>query len=65
MKSKQIRAMTKKDIELKLVEFRKERIKLNTQISSGTNIKNPAMVKNTKRTIARLLQELKNKEELA
>ena len=62
MKAKQVRAMTKEDIVSKISELRKELIKLNTQISSGTNIKNPAMVKNTKRTVARLLHELKNKE---
>lgn len=62
MKAKQVRAMTREDIASKIFELRKELIKLNTQISSGTNIKNPAMVKNTRRTIARLLHESKNKE---
>jgi ribosomal protein L29 len=62
MKAKQIKEMSKEDIKVKLLELRKEQIKLNTQISSGTSLKSPALVKKTKKTIARLLHELKKKE---
>jgi len=62
MKAKQIRSMSKEDIESKIFELRKEMIKHNTQIAAGTSLKSPALVRNTKRTIARLLQELNNKE---
>ena len=63
MNSKQIRTMSYEDIQKKIDELRKEMIKLNTQVSSGANMKNPSLIKKTKKTIARLLQELQNKEE--
>lgn len=62
MEIKQIKAMTAEEIKSKIDELRKEMIKHNTQISSGASIKSPGLVRNTKRTIAKLLQELKNKE---
>jgi ribosomal protein L29 len=62
LKSKQITAMTKDELVIKLSELRKEQIKLNTQVSSGTSIKNPSMVGKTRKTIARLTHALNNKE---
>ncbi|MFT4297616.1 MAG: 50S ribosomal protein L29 [Candidatus Woesearchaeota archaeon] len=62
MKPKQIRAMSSEEISNKLVELRKEMVKYGAQIAAGTSIKSPALVRNTKKTIARLNQELKNKE---
>lgn len=62
MKSKQIKSMSEDDRKAKLLELRKEQIKLNAQILSGANMKNPALVKNTKKTIARILQQLKKEE---
>ena len=62
MKSKQIKSMSQDEIKAKLYELRKEQVKLNAQISSGTNMKNPALVKQTKKTIARLLQQLRREE---
>ncbi len=64
MKAKQIKSMSVEDIKVKILELRKEMIKYNTQIAAGTSLKSPALVRNTKRTIARLLHELKNKEGL-
>jgi ribosomal protein L29 len=45
----------------KLSEIRKELIKLNTQVSRGTTLKNPGQIKQIKKTIARILtiQKLK------
>jgi len=62
MKAKQIKSMSKADVEAKLLELRKEKIKLNAQIASGTNIKNPGLVKQTKKSIARLIQKLEQEE---
>ncbi len=62
MKAKQVKALSIEDIKTKLTELRKEMVKYNTQIAAGTSIKSPALVRNTKRTIARLTQELENKE---
>jgi len=55
MKMKEIRSMTPEEANAKLMELRKEQIKLYTQISSGTNLKNPSLVKKTRRTIAKIL----------
>lgn len=51
---------TKEEMKLQLIELEKELIKLNTQVATGTTLKNPGQVRKTKRTIARLLTKLKN-----
>ncbi len=61
MKSKDIKSMSKEKIESQLLELRRELIKLNTQVATGTTLKNPGQVKNIKKNIARLLTELKTK----
>jgi ribosomal protein L29 len=62
MKAKQIKSMSKDELQKKLLELRMEMIKYNSQIAAGTSIKSPALVRNTKKIIARLIQEIKNKE---
>jgi ribosomal protein L29 len=59
MKTKELKS--KEDIETQLIELRKELIKLNTQVATGTTLKSPGQVKKTKKTIARLLNELNKK----
>ena len=59
MKSKDIKSMSKEKIESQLLELRRELIKLNTQVATGTTLKNPGQVKNIKKNIARLLTQLK------
>ena len=59
MKQKDIKSMSKEKIESQLFELRKELIKLNTQVATGTTLKNPGQVKNIKKNIARLLTQLK------
>ena len=51
---------TKEEMKVQLDELQKELIKLNTQVATGTTLKNPGKVRKTKRTIARLLTKLKN-----
>jgi ribosomal protein L29 len=63
MKAKEIKTMSKKDIELKISELKKEMIKHNAQVSSGSQIKSPALIKQTKKNIARLMHALNEKEE--
>jgi len=58
MKSKELRSLSKKDLEVKLIELRKDLIKENAQIATGTTPKNPGKVKNTKKTIAKILMIL-------
>ena len=55
MKIKDLRSMSKEDLNVKLIELRKELIKHNAQIATGTTPKSPGQVKQTKKTIARIL----------
>ena len=55
MKAKEMRQMKKEDITAKIFELRKELIKLNAQAATGTQIKDPSLIKKNKRSIARLL----------
>ena len=67
LKTKETRAMSEEDLKNRLEELKKELIKHNAQIATGTTPKNPGMVKATKKTIARILtiiKEKSNKNEL-
>ena len=55
MKAKEIRQLSKENMDKKIEEIKKELIKLNAQISMGTNIKNPGQIRTMKKTIARIL----------
>lgn len=46
----------------RLVEFKKELLKLNSQVSSGANVKNPGQLRQIKKNIARVLTLLNQKE---
>ena len=62
-KTKDLRSMSREDLNSKLIELRKELIKHNAQIATGTTPKSPGQLRTTKRTIARLLTIIKEKEE--
>ena len=47
--------MSKADLNSKLEELRKEMIKHNAQISTGTTPKSPGQVKEIRKTIAKIL----------
>ncbi|MBI2647676.1 50S ribosomal protein L29 [Candidatus Woesearchaeota archaeon] len=55
MKAKQLRLMGELDLENKLVELKKELMKINSQVATGTIPKNPGKIRVIKRTIARIL----------
>ncbi|MFH1054393.1 MAG: 50S ribosomal protein L29 [Candidatus Woesearchaeota archaeon] len=55
LKSKEIKDMGKGELDSKIIEIKKELIKLNAQIATGTIPKSPGEVKNLKKNIARLL----------
>lgn len=55
MKFKELKAIEPVELKSKLIELRKELIKLNAQVATGTAIKNPGQIKQTKKTIARIL----------
>lgn len=63
MKAKEIRAMNKEELEKKLGELRKELIKINAQISTGTTPKSPGHVKQIKKNIAKILTIIHEKKE--
>ncbi len=46
----------------KLSDLKKELMKINTQISTGTTPENPGKVKEVKKTIARIITALKMKK---
>ena len=55
MKSKELRLMNEIDLENKVLELKKELMKINSQIAIGTIPKNPDKVKNIKRTVAKII----------
>lgn len=59
MKKKELKNKSREELESQLLELRKELIKLNTQVATGTTLKSPGQVKKVKKNIARLLTQLK------
>jgi len=55
VKSDEIRKFSEKEIVSKLRELRKNLMKINAQIATGTVPENPSNVKNIKKSIARIL----------
>jgi len=53
---KQLREMSKQDLQNKLVDLKKELMKIKSQISRGTLPENPGRTKEIRRTIARINQ---------
>ncbi|MBW2979993.1 50S ribosomal protein L29 [Candidatus Woesearchaeota archaeon] len=62
LRIKEIKSMAAEDLKGKLEELRKDLIKQNAQIATGTTPKNPGQVKQIKKTIARILTVMKTKE---
>lgn len=54
MKTFDTSKMSKEDLKSKLVELRKELIKLNAQAATGSTPKNPLQINQTRKNIARL-----------
>jgi ribosomal protein L29 len=54
--------MSKEELKAKTLELRKELIKLNAQVATGTSPKNPRQIKTTKKYIARLMTAMRQKE---
>jgi len=61
MKTKELKSKSREEIESQLFELRKELIKLNTQVATGTTLKSPGQVRKIKKNIARLITTLKEK----
>ena len=55
LKNDQLRKMNEQELDNKLLELKKDLIKVNAQIAAGTVPENPGNVKNLKKTVARIL----------
>ena len=50
------------DLKSRLDEIRKDLVKQNAQVATGTTPKSPGQIKQMKKTIARILTVMKSKE---
>ena len=57
-KIKELKSLSKDNLRTKLDELQRELMRENAQIASGTTPKNPGMVRQTKKMIARVLMYL-------
>ena len=55
IKKKELTTLSKDELNSKLNDLRKELMKLNTEVSTRTAIKNPGQIKQIKKTIARII----------
>jgi len=55
MKAKELKVMNDFDLESKIVELKKELMKVNSQIATGTLPKSSGKIREMKRTIAKIL----------
>jgi len=63
LKIKEIRSLPKDELKNRLEELRKELVKLNAQIATGTTPKSPGQIKQIKKTVARILTVLGRESE--
>ncbi len=62
MKKTDLQKLGKKELEEKLRELQQQLIKERGQVARGTQVKNPYIIKNTRKAIARIVQLLQQKE---
>ena len=55
MNVKELRKINPDELDKKIVELKKDLIKLNAQVATGTGVKSPGQIRQIKRTIARIL----------
>jgi ribosomal protein L29 len=60
--TKQFQELSEEELKVRLIEFKKELFKFNSQRASGTNPENPGKVGQTRKNIARILTILNQKE---
>ena len=60
-KSKMFKGLSKGELDAKLKEMNIELIKLNAQVATGTTLKSPSQVRETKKNIARIKTLLQGK----
>ena len=54
IKSKELIKLNDKELDSKLLDMKKDLLKVNAKIATGTTPENPGMVRNIKKTIARI-----------
>jgi len=54
LKFKELKSLTKEDLEKKYLEVEIELIKVNAQVATGTTLKNPGQVKQLKKILAKI-----------
>ena len=67
LKKNELKNMSKKSIDDKMIELKKELMKFNSQRAVKTTLENPGKVKEIRRSIAKLLtiqNQLEKKKEL-
>ncbi len=64
MNTKELRALSEQDLHSRLGEFKKELLKLNVQVGSGANPASPGKLRQVKKSIARILTLLTEKEKV-
>lgn len=55
MKAKEIIGTDKNVLNEKMLELKKELVKMNAQVAIGTALKNPGQIRKIKKTLARIL----------
>ncbi|MBW2977054.1 50S ribosomal protein L29 [Candidatus Woesearchaeota archaeon] len=62
MKAKEIRGMDKVTLNEKILELKKELVKMNAQAAIGAALKSPGQLRKIKKTIARILTIINQKQ---
>jgi len=63
LKKSELKQASKENLNNKLEELKKELMRLNAQVSTGTPPENPGKIRLIKRTIAKILTQLNKKTE--
>lgn len=61
-RSSAIAGLEEAELRKKLAELRHDLIKLNAQVATGTVPKNPGQIRKAKKTVARILTALRQRE---
>ncbi|MBS3155420.1 50S ribosomal protein L29 [Candidatus Woesearchaeota archaeon] len=64
MKFKELKKMDKNGLETKIVDLRKDLMKLNAQVATGTTPENPGRIRVIKKTLAKIYTIQNEKKEV-
>jgi large subunit ribosomal protein L29 len=63
-KARELKSLSEAELKSKLNELEKELVKLRAQVATGTALKSPGQVRETRRGIARIYTMLRSKSEV-